>query len=127
MFETNTIPEVSDESLRFCIKYLNENLEFPFEITGSEDFPWEEKYIFGFGSKDEWEEEKMNKPSYKDTYMALEVIPYYDRYGLYIKAKRTSRMKRKKFDLILGFITCTEKEGKNGNIIEAYKVWRANY
>jgi hypothetical protein len=38
--------------------YLKRNIEFPCQLTGIEDFPWEEYYVFGPGSKKEYEKLK---------------------------------------------------------------------
>jgi hypothetical protein len=57
-----------DENLELFLKYLKENLAFPCLLTGTEDFPWEERYVFGFGDKREYEELKKTNPSYTDTF-----------------------------------------------------------
>ena len=45
------VPEVNDRTLRQYLAYLRENLSFPCYLTGIEDFAWEERYVFGHGSK----------------------------------------------------------------------------
>ncbi|MDZ7598034.1 MAG: hypothetical protein U5J82_07040 [Desulfobacterales bacterium] len=45
---------------------LNGNIEFPCQLTGIEDFHWEEYYVFGTGSKKEYEKLKKKQPSYTD-------------------------------------------------------------
>ena len=43
--------DVSDDTLSIYGEYLEKNLELPCYLTGIEDFSWEERYIFGYGSK----------------------------------------------------------------------------
>lgn len=56
---------VSEETVkRFC-EHLKKHLEFPFEVTGIEDFEWEEFYVMGPGEKQEYERLKKTQPSHK--------------------------------------------------------------
>ena len=59
---------VSEESSLKYMDYLKRNIEFPCQLTGIEDFPWEEYYVFGPGSKKEYEKLKKKQPSYTDTF-----------------------------------------------------------
>ena len=36
----------SSMTVKKYLQYLRENLDFPCIVTGTEDFPWEEKYIW---------------------------------------------------------------------------------
>jgi hypothetical protein len=40
----------------------------PCEVTGIEDFQWEEFYVFGPGNKMEYQKLRMNRPSYQDVF-----------------------------------------------------------
>ena len=53
----------SPETARRYLEYLKKNIELPCLLTGSEDFLWEEKYVFGYGSKNEYENLKKTNPS----------------------------------------------------------------
>ena len=44
-----------DEARNIFYQHLKENLDLPCEVTGIEDFGWEEFYVFGPGSKKEYE------------------------------------------------------------------------
>jgi len=44
---TEEVPEVSEERLLKYRKYLLQHLDRKAILTGREDFPWEEKYVFG--------------------------------------------------------------------------------
>ena len=63
---------VSEENSRTYQSYLKINLEFPCLLKGMEDFHWEEKYVFGYGDKREYEELRKTQPSYKDTFKLIE-------------------------------------------------------
>ena len=49
----------SDENLQVYLEYLKNNVEHPCLVTGMEDFPWEEKYVFGYGDEKEYEKLKV--------------------------------------------------------------------
>ena len=59
--------EKSTETIAKYLHYLKENIELPCIVTGIEDFPWEEKYVFGYGNKKEYEKLKKENPSYTKT------------------------------------------------------------
>jgi hypothetical protein len=63
--------DVTEETISKYLKYLKENIEYPCQLTGSQDFDWEEYYIFGPGSKKEYEKLKKTRPSYKDKFNLL--------------------------------------------------------
>ncbi len=65
------LQEKSPETIVKYLQFLKENIEFPCIVTGIDDFPWEEKYVFGYGSKKEYEELKKNNPSYEDKFELL--------------------------------------------------------
>jgi len=43
------------ETLEYYKRYLERELKFPIEVTGWEDFSWEEFYLLGPGDKREYE------------------------------------------------------------------------
>jgi len=53
-----------EESVAIFFKYLKESLELSCDVTGIEDFRWEEFYVFGPGSKKEYEQLKKTNPSF---------------------------------------------------------------
>ncbi len=46
------------ETINIYKEYLDQNLSYPIELTGIEDFNWEEFYLLGPGSKKEYEKLK---------------------------------------------------------------------
>jgi hypothetical protein len=118
--------EVSDTSLRLYRTYIQENITKPCELTGIEDFRWEEYYILGPGDKKQYEELKKTRPSYIDlfTYMHFDEI-IDDSEGLMVRIKRVSD--RKQFVIPLADLKVTNKESPNYQLIDDYAVWYVNY
>ncbi len=117
---------VSDESLVMYRSYLQNNIIIPCELTGREDFRWEEYYILGPGDKKEYEELKKTRPSYKDvfTFMSFDE-QIEDMPGLMVKVKRISD--RKQFVLPLVDLKVTDKKSPNFQLIDDYADWYVNY
>jgi len=66
--------DVTRKTLTTYLKYLKNNVEIPCQLTGIEDFEWEEPYVFGFGSKREYEELEKTQPSYKDKFNLIKFV-----------------------------------------------------
>jgi len=60
-----------DEAVDVFYDYLKGNLMLPCEVTGIEDFRWEEFYVVGPGDKGEYERLRKTQPSYTDRYELL--------------------------------------------------------
>ena len=92
--------EISDiskryETLELYQVFLEKNLDLPLKLTGIEDFSWEEFYIFGPGDKNEYEELKKKRLSYKDVFNLIRIDEYAEvGYGLFAKVTRISERKR---------------------------------
>lgn len=116
----------SDETLAFYLNYLNENLEFPVQMTGVEDFNWEEYYLLGPGSSEEYEEEKKTLPSYEDIFLMKTKLDFIDSdYGIIADVKRVSD--KKKFAIALYELKATDINSKNYQLLHEYSVWCINY
>ena len=117
---------VTDQSLELYRSYLQKNLVMPCELTGSEDFGWEEFYVFGPGDKEEYEELKKTRPSYKDifTFMSFD-NQIEDMDGLMVKVKRKSD--RKQFVIPLVELEATDSNSPNHQLILDYTIWYVNY
>ena len=117
---------VSDESLKMYRSYLQENIVNPCELTGIEDFRWEEFYILGPGDKKEYEELKKTRPSYQDVYKFISFDDQIeDMEGLMVKVKRISDCKQ--FVLPLADMKATDKKSPNYQFLDDYAVWFVNY
>ena len=126
IFDMDEIPEVSDETLRTYLQYIKDNIDTACEITGIEDFEWEEYYIIGPGSKKEHEKLRKTRPSYMDRYkiIAFENEPDED-YGILVNLRRISD--GKKFTLPLADLKATDKKNPSYQILDDYSVWFVNW
>lgn len=117
--------EVSKNSLKLYEQFLRKNIELPCILTGSEDFPWEEKYLFGFGLPGEYEKLKKSNPSYTDIFELNGYAGTNDRWGVIAKVIRKSD--GKKFEVALDFLKVIDKKSENYRLVIDYAVWFANY
>ena len=106
-------------------EYLLKHLSLPIAITGREDFPWEEPYVFGGWDKKEYQKLKKTNPSYTDVFelQALEA-PGADE-DIIAKARRISDGKL--FEIGLSWLCCQDEESEAYTLLEDYGVWHANY
>ena len=118
--------KISDESLVIYRSHLQKSIVLPCELTGSEDFRWEEFYVLGPGDKKEYEKLKKTRPSYTDTYTFLSFdAQIEDMEGLMAKVKRISD--RKHFILPLVDLKATDNNSPNFQLIDDYAFWYVNY
>ena len=118
--------DVTRKTLSTYLKYMKNHVEIPCQLTGIEDFEWEEPYVFGFRSKKEYEELKKTQPSYKDKFNLIkfvdEIDDYYD--GIFIHVQRISD--KKEFVLPLADLKSTDRKSKNYQLLDDYSVWFVN-
>ncbi|MBW2449100.1 MAG: hypothetical protein JRE92_01565 [Deltaproteobacteria bacterium] len=119
--------EKSTGTIAKYLHYLKENIELPCIVTGIEDFPWEEKYVFGYGNKKEYEKLKKENPSYKDKFEILDFIEDedYNDEQIFVSVKRLSD--QKEFILELDYLKAVDKKSKNYQLLDDYSVWYVNY
>jgi hypothetical protein len=117
---------VSDESLEVYRSYIQKNIVIPCELTGIDNFRWEEYYIFGPGDKNAYEDLKKTLPSSQDVYTFISFDDQIeDMDGLMVKVTRISD--RKQFVLPLADLKATDKNSPNYQLIDDYAVWFVNY
>ena len=69
----------SDEELTFeaaierFYQHLQQSLKLPCDVTGIEDFRWEEYYVLGPGAPAEYEKLSKTQPSYQDIFELLSI------------------------------------------------------
>ena len=118
--------DVTRKTLSNYLKYLKNHVEVPCQLTGIEDFEWEEVYVFGFGSKKEYKELKKTQPSYRDKFNLIkfvdEIDDYYD--GIFVHVQRVSD--ERKFVLPLADLKSTDRKSKNYQLLDDYSVWFVN-
>ncbi len=117
---------VSGATLKKYLKYLKKNVEFPCQLTGIEDFEWEEFYVLGPGDKMEYEELKETQASYRDKFSLLDFVDNLDDWeeGILVAVRRESD--RKKFVLPLADLKATNKKSQNYQLLDDYSVWFVN-
>ncbi|MEW6375157.1 MAG: calcium-binding protein [Thermodesulfobacteriota bacterium] len=118
--------DLTRKTLNTYLRYLKTHVELPCQVTGIEDFEWEEPYVFGFRSKREYEELKKTQPSYTDKYNLIEFVDEIDDYydGIFVHVQRLSD--KKKFILPLADLKATDKKSKNYQSLDDYAVWFVN-
>jgi len=118
--------DVTRKTLSTYLKYLKNHVEIPCQLTGIEDFEWEEAYVFGFGSKREYQELKKTQPSYTDKFNLIDFIDdiddEYD--GIFVNVQRLSD--KKQFILPLADLKSTDRKSKNYQLLNDYSVWFVN-
>lgn len=126
IFDMDEVSEVTDDTLKTYLQYIKNNLDIACEITGIQDFEWEEYYIIGPGSKKEHEKLRKTRPSYMDHYkiIAFDDEPDED-YGILVNLRRISD--GKKFTLPLADLKATDKKNPNYQILDDYSVWFASW
>ncbi len=122
---TKDVPDVTDETLEIYLDYLKQNLEMPCQVTGIEDFPWEEFYVIGPGSQKEHERLRKTRPSYMDTYELLSFDDVESYSGIFVNVQRVSD--KKEFVLPLADLEATEKKSKNYELLDDFSVWFVNW
>jgi hypothetical protein len=125
IFGTEGVPAVKTETLERYLDHLKQNLEFPCQLTGIEDFPWEEVYIIGPGDKEEHEQLRQTKPSYLDTYELLSFDDVKSRFGIMVNVRRVSD--KKTFILPLADLKATDKKSKNYELLDDFAAWCVNW
>jgi len=114
----------SEKTIKKYLKYLKNNLDTPCIVTGIEDFPWEEKYVFGYGSKKEYERLKKDNPSYTDIF---EIIGFEEDVGEQIIVNVKRQSDNKKFEIVLDWLEAIDRKSKNYQLLNDYAVWYVNY
>ena len=105
--------------------YLLKHLSLPILVTGIEDFPWEEPYVFGGWSQREYEELKKTQPSYTDTFELIDIDEPQAYDDLDAQVKRISD--GKVFKIGLSWLRTADKDDPLYNTLNDYSVWHCNY
>lgn len=117
--------EVNEENVEKYLNFFTKNLKKSVLLTGIEDFPWEELYVLGPGSKKKYEKLKKKNPSYTDTFVLIEFDGFKVPVGIFVKVKRKSD--DKEFSLPLADLKAVDKKSINYKILDDYSVWIVNY
>lgn len=126
IFGTEDVPSVDAETLARYLNHLKQHLELPCQLTGIEDFAWEEYYVIGPGSQAEHERLRKTRPSYMDTYELLNFADDVDTgSGICVNLRRVSD--KKKFVLPLADLKTTNEQPKNYQLLDDFAAWFVNW
>ncbi len=119
-----------DETVEVFFNYLKANLRLPCEVRGSEDFRWEERYVFGGWSQTEYKRLKKTQPSYTDRFELLDLERGWGSEWMMFDEDIVAHVKRKsdgkEFALGLAELEATDKKSRNFQLIDDYAVWLVN-
>ncbi|MDS1345736.1 calcium-binding protein [Planktothrix agardhii] len=122
----NSRIKVNQKTLNKYFKYLKENLELPCYLGGSEEFLWEEEYLYGPGKTKEYEKLKKTNPSYTDVFVLENFQPKFDETdGIMVDVKRVSD--QREFTLSLAELEPSDEDSPNYILLEDYSIWFINY
>ena len=120
-----------DDALDRFYQSLSSTLELPCEVTGTEDFNWEEPYVFGAWDPEEYKRLRESQPSYEDRYDLLSIEKgVFSEWMLFGGEDLGARVRRrsdgKEFILGLAELMVVNKRSANFQLLEDYAVWFVN-
>ncbi len=129
VFNTKKIPSVTGSTLRTYFEYLEANLACPCLLTGIESmgyFGWEERFEFGYGSKNRYERLRRKRGSYRDQYKlrSLEDATVNPKWDILVKVERIPH--RKRFTIPLSELEAVDKASDTYQLLNDYSVWYVN-
>lgn len=95
-------------------------------MDGVEDFPWEERFVFGRGSEKQYAQLRKTRPSYKDTFKLVKILSV-DEYEGDLLAKVQRQSDRRTFEIPLSRLKCIDKTSDNYVLLDDFSVWVVNY
>jgi hypothetical protein len=112
--------------------YLKAHLALPCEVTGIEDFRWEEYFVVGPGSKRDYDRLWETQPSFQDRFelRSIEFGPVSEWMLFYdddIAAHVRRRSDGKKFILGLAELKATDEKSPNYQLLDDFATFVANY
>jgi len=111
--------------------HLKTTLRLPCDVTGIEDFRWEEYYVIGPGNPKEYERLRKNQPSYQDAFELLAIERHVtSEWMMYPDEDLAGHIRRKsdgkEFFLGLAEIEAVDKKSVNYRSLDDYAVWFVN-
>jgi hypothetical protein len=119
------------EGAAVWLKYLRENLALPRDVTGKEDFQWEEPYVLGVADAAEYRRLCRRRPSYRDIFTLERIVPdavdsewsmHSEDLGAYVTRKSDGRP----FLLGLSELKTVDHE-RSAQLLQDYGIWFVNY
>lgn len=118
--DTRTCPR----NFRKWREHLTKSLTLPMRVTGTEDYPWEEPYVFWGRDRKEYERLKKSRPSYSDVFDLLEILEEPSDDDLVAVVKRVSG--RKVFHIGLSWLEVHGLNEEARVMLNDYSVWQCN-
>jgi hypothetical protein len=126
VFGLSSVPKVNKNNLLKYGHHLLSHLDKNTILTGREDFPWEEMYVFGQGNQKEYEQLKKSNPSYKDEFLLLDISKTkIEDNDLTTSIKRISDGKI--FSLGLSWLTTKDIKCMDYQLLDDYATWQTNW
>jgi hypothetical protein len=126
----NSPDQTAEDALNAYFKFLKANLKMPCEVTGIEDFNWEEPYVVGGWSHQEYKELKKTQPSFKDKYELLDINQDESSEWMMFDDDIVAHARRisdgKEFILGLSELKLTDNKSRNFMFVDDYVVWFVN-
>lgn len=115
---------------KYC-EHLCKTLDLPCDVTGIEDFRWEEFYVVGPGDPKEYEQLCKDQPSYEDTFELLAIEEDEEsEWMMYREDDLVAHVRRKsdgkEFWLGLAELEAVDKDSPNHQALDDYAVWFVN-
>ena len=120
-----------EDQLAAFYEHLLRSLELPGEVTGTEDFRWEGRYVMGGGNPAEYKRLRKEQPSYQDHYELLAIekgvssewmLFEDDDIGAHVKRKTDG----KEFWLGLAELKAVGRKSRNGQLLNDFAVFFVN-
>ena len=122
IFDLDHVPDVTESTLRQYRAHLLQNFDPTTVLTGREDFPWEESYVFGPPRPEEYEMMKKDNPSYKDEYVLVDILDEeVEERDVLARIKRITD--KKVFVIGLSWLKTRNKKSKDHRLLEDYLEW----
>lgn len=118
-------------AVELWLQHLRQNLVLPCEVTGVEDFRWEEPYLLGVGDPAEYRRLCRRQPSYRDVFSLKRIESsaadsewalFGDDLGAYVTRSGDGRS----FVLGLSELQAVD-HADNARLLQDYSIWHANY
>ena len=118
------------DAVNAFLKHLKARLQLPCEVTGTEDLRWEEPYVIGGWSQEEYKRLKKTQPSYRDKYELLDIgQDEWSEWMMFdedIVAHVRRKSDGKEFYLGLAELRVTDESSPNFQLVDDYAVWLVN-
>ena len=120
-----------DEVVDKFYEHLKKSLQLPCDVTGVEDFRWEEYWVIGPGDPKEYAQLRKTRPSYRDTFALLAVErDVCSEWMMFEGEDIAGRVRRKsdgkEFHLGLAELKAVDKKSKNYQLLHDFAVWFFN-